>query len=477
MCADATRDADTMLPAISDAFGVGQIMPNDYLKALRTLLGSDLDFRRAEGSCAAHGIHAFGAKFPPALPRMFIAGLTKPGEVVLDPMAGSGTTVLEACLLGRHGIGLDIDPLALRIAAAKMCMPDAGRVREALDALCAAVSCTQDDREEKFKSNFDEETWNFINYWFLPAQSREILLIKREIDKIKDDDLRLFLEISLSSVIIAKRGGCSLALDLAHTRPHRAKVAYDERGNLVFCTVPDPNAAAAHQRKVVRPVLAEFRKRALSNVGAAAPGSGAGIIVRADARRMPLTDDSVDLIVTSPPYAAGAIDYMRAHKFSLIWLGYSLADLRAMRGRSAEVDESCAGSQTTRAVLAALGDRDKQKAKVVGRYYEDMAKVLAEVRRVLRPGRGAVFVVGNSVIRGVDLRIADCFAELGERVGLCVAGVGVRRIDRDRRMLPVSAKQRPDSQIEKRMMEEHVIGFYKPLVAAASCERVSGHGA
>jgi ubiquinone/menaquinone biosynthesis C-methylase UbiE len=106
-----------------------------------------------------------------------------------------------------------------------------------------------------------------------------------------------------------------------------------------------------------------------------------------------------------------------------------------------------------------------------------MAKVLAEVRRVLRPGRGAVFVVGNSVIRGVDLRIADCFAELGERVGLCVAGVGVRRIDRDRRMLPVSAKRRPDSQIERRMMEEYVVGFYKPLVAAASCERVSGHGA
>jgi hypothetical protein len=44
-------------------------------------------------------------------------------------------------------------------------------------------------------------------------------------------------------------------------------------------------------------------------------------------------------------------------------------------------------------------------------------------------------------------------------------------------MLPVSAKRRPDSQIERRMMEEYVVGFYKPLVAAASCERVSGHGA
>jgi len=192
----------------------------------------------------------------------------------------------------------------------------------------------------------------------------------------------------------------------------------------------------------------------------------------ADATR----DADTMLPAISDAFGVGQImanDYLKALR---TWLGYSLADLRAMRGRSAEVDESCAGSQTTRAVLAALGDRDKQKAKVVGRYYEDMAKVLAEVRRVLRPGRGAVFVVGNSVIRGVHLRIADCFAELGERVDLCVAGVGVRRIDRDRRMLPVSAKQRPDSQIEKRMMKEYVIGFYKPLVAAASRERGSGHG-
>lgn len=55
-----------------------------------------------------HRIHGFAAKFSPGLPRYFIKELTLPGDVVLDPMTGSGTTLLEAMLLDRRGIGVDI---------------------------------------------------------------------------------------------------------------------------------------------------------------------------------------------------------------------------------------------------------------------------------------------------------------------------------------------------------------------------------
>ncbi|QLQ06260.1 MAG: hypothetical protein HZY76_09565 [Anaerolineae bacterium] len=50
-----------------------------------------------------------------------------------------------------------------------------------------------------------------------------------------------------------------------------------------------------------------------------------------DAQALPLPDTSVDLIVTSPPYASNAIDYMRAHKFSLVWLGRPIAALTQRR--------------------------------------------------------------------------------------------------------------------------------------------------
>src|SRR3990170_4775245 len=78
---------------------------------LAQLLNGDLNFHNAESHYASHNLHAFAAKFPPQLPRLFIEGLTAPGDVVLDPMMGSGTTVVEAFLTGRHGVGFDLDPL------------------------------------------------------------------------------------------------------------------------------------------------------------------------------------------------------------------------------------------------------------------------------------------------------------------------------------------------------------------------------
>src|SRR5918911_5774729 len=88
-------------------------------RILAELLVGDLNFKSQDSSYASHNLHAFAAKFPPQLPRLFIAGLTLPGEVVLDPMMGSGTALLEAYLLDRQAIGFDLDPLAIRQSQVK----------------------------------------------------------------------------------------------------------------------------------------------------------------------------------------------------------------------------------------------------------------------------------------------------------------------------------------------------------------------
>ena len=91
----------------------------DYVNNLIDILSNDLDFHRKSSSYASHNFHSFPAKFPPQLPLEFIKDLTEPTEVVLDPMMGSGTTVLEAYLAGRKAIGFDIDPLAIIISKVK----------------------------------------------------------------------------------------------------------------------------------------------------------------------------------------------------------------------------------------------------------------------------------------------------------------------------------------------------------------------
>lgn len=86
---------------------------------LEALLKGRLDFQGENTAYASHSFHAFAAKFPPQLPRAFIRALSTPGQAVLDPMMGSGTTLVEALIEGRQAIGVDIDPLAIRIGSTK----------------------------------------------------------------------------------------------------------------------------------------------------------------------------------------------------------------------------------------------------------------------------------------------------------------------------------------------------------------------
>lgn len=76
--------------------------------------------------------------------------------------------------------------------------------------------------------------------------------------------------------------------------------------------------------------------------------------------------------------------------------------------------------------------------------------------RVLKPGKSAIVVVGNSIIRGQDTRIQDCLAEIGQSAGFQAPKIGVRTLDRNRRMMPAGTTTNFDSQIQQRMHEEYV---------------------
>ena len=180
-----------------------------------------------------------------------------------------------------------------------------------------------------------------------------------------------------------------------------------------------------------------------------------------------LPPESVDLIVTSPPYANNAIDYMRAHKFSLVWFGWKIGDLTGIRrqylGHDAasgtgysDLPSQCEGT------LGSLSERDPKKARALRRYFGEMSAVISEMQRVLKRDRAAVVVVGTSNLRGIDVETHKGLAAIAESVGLDLAGMGVRQLDRDKRMMPARWNGVRQSQIEGRMHEEYVIGVLKP---------------
>lgn len=442
---------------------------------LRTLLSGDLNFHDERSQPSAHGFHSFPAKFPPKLPRTFIDSLTLAGEIVLDPMMGSGTTVLEAYLSGRKGIGFDVDPLAILLSKAKLTTLDTAEVdqfsRRIIDEARSSCANRQEILLSALQAKWDLKTLQFVNYWFLKDVQVQLLALSNEIEKIPDNALRTFFQVALSGTIITKTGGVSLALDLAHTRPHRAKILSTESGPVLLDRRNHVNQNRLRfVTKTIRSAFDEFRKKVDQNAHTLTlngTGYHQARIEVGSADRLPLDDESIDLVVTSPPYASNAIDYMRAHKFSLVWLGYSIEQLGEHRkkyfGNEKVADNPFEELPNhTMKIVESIRRLDPRKGLVLQRYYSDMMLVIKESRRVLRPGKSAIFVVGNSIIRGINIGIQDCFAEMGRSIGLEVVHIGIRNLDRNKRMMPASSRPDLSSQIQQRMHEEFVIGYYKP---------------
>jgi DNA modification methylase len=445
-----------------------------YRQTLIDILSGDLDFHD-QGAYASHNFHSFPAKFPPQLPSIFINALTEPGDLVLDPMNGSGTSSLESFLAGRIGIGFDIDPLALKIASVKVSDLDIATLnrigQELILSTREKVNNQQGLLETMLDERFDRKTRDFVDYWFTHNVQIEIISLLSEIETVTDARVKNFFELVLSAVIITKSGGVSLALDLAHTRPHKPRIVVDTDGYIIegkeFASDKSNKMKALTKR--LRSPIAEFEKRYKKNIAgliATSRSKCPPLISFANSQALPLTDNCVDLIVTSPPYASNAIDYMRAHKFSLVWFGRQIDDLGEIRnsyvgGEATKNFQFEKLPSFTQSIVDEVGGLDEKKGLVLWRYYSEMTRALKEMHRVLKRGKSAIVVVGTSQLRGRDTETQNCLADIGQSIGFDVAKIGVRGLDRDRRMLPAGFEVDRNSQIQQRMHEEYVIGYVK----------------
>ncbi|MDI6897387.1 DNA methyltransferase [Methanocella conradii] len=413
-------------------------------ESLSSLLSSDLNFHDKNSTYSSHAIHAFAAKFPPQLPRAFIESLTNPGDVVLDPMSGSGTTILEAYLLNRRGVGCDIDPLAVKMARVKTTPLEVDCFQLIPEVIRNAVNILKDEAKvnQAISSRFDRKTKEFIDYWFFPETQKELMALLLAIDNYEKGPVRELLEVIFSSIIVTKSGGVSRARDLAHSRPHL-----------------DPEKKPRNAIKAFEQRLLKF-----APIIAALPVHDyPATIKQCNAKSLSIKDNSVHLVMTSPPYA-NAIDYMRANKFSLVWLGMSISDLGKLRSKY--IGNEATGKmkmemlpEYTESILSSLMAKDKKKEAVLRKYYMEMRDAMREMYRVLIPGHYAILVVGTSIMRGVDVKTPQCLGDIARTLGFQLETIQSRELDRDRRMMPFG---NGNTHIEQRMVTEEVIILKKP---------------
>jgi hypothetical protein len=109
-------------------------------------------------------MHAYAAKCPPQLVKFGGENFSQPYDLILDPMVGSGITLIEACLSGRNAFGFDIDPLSCLIAKVKSTLVDAKSYEQAEAALVALRSHPQGAAiaqflNEQLYHNFEPAQW------------------------------------------------------------------------------------------------------------------------------------------------------------------------------------------------------------------------------------------------------------------------------------------------------------------------------
>lgn len=385
-------------------------------------------------------IHPFAARMAPEIAFDALKALPV-GATVLDPMSGSGTVLRTISELGFNGIGFDVDPLAVLMSKAWTTKVSSKRFLKRADYIVKKAEKIKLQSVTLPWIDYDSATNDFIKFWFAKKQINELRKLSFLINKEKGTCSSLF-KIALSRLIITKSKGASLAADVSHSRPHKVKEEND------FAVIKEFESSCARIAKIMD------EKKPIGKVN----------VKLGDARKLSrIKDNSIDSIITSPPYL-NALDYMRGHKLSLVWLGHKIHDLSMIRSESvgSEKAKGLKDIELAKALTRGLKEIEslpERKIKMIYRYALDIHKLMKESSRVLKTNCNATFVVGNSSIEGVYIKNTSIVAEAAKNFGLQIIKRKQRIIPDSRRYLPPPSIVK--SGLNKRMRTESVLTFIK----------------
>ncbi len=364
-----------------------------------------IDAKRVDTTYITHGYHRYPAKFIPQLARRLIEEYSVEGNTVLDPFCGCGTTLVESIVCRRYSYGYDINPISILISMAKVRRLDPSLLSEAFDQIQIQFSevTAEPPKNER------------IDYWYREEQKDELAKLLQVIRNFENADIRRFFLCGFSNIL----KNCSIWHQKSNkpTRDFKKKVPdvmrtfnrqirMMQKGNMAFWELMNEYTFSAN---------AECR----------------------DSRKLPLVNESVDLVVTSPPYVT-SYEYGDLHQLSMLWLE-GLEDLKSFRERfigsalrriESEKEEY---ETLTRSSLAAeigknLERKNGKTASSVVSYFQSMYEIWTELYRVLRVGGKVCIVIGNTSLKGVPIINAEVFVEQMQRLGFVLIDLIKREI-------------------------------------------------
>lgn len=230
-----------------------------------------------------HPIHPFPARMAPGIALNVLSSARKPLRV-LDPMMGSGTVLVMARAYGHHATGVDVDPLAVLLARVWASALDQQEVVVAGESVLAKARSIFDSITygSAYPADCGKDTRRFLRYWFDEYARRQLTALAIAIGRVRRKPIKDALWCAFSRLIITKSSGASLAMDLSHSRPHKAFHRAPVKPFDGF-----PAAVSMVAKNCVSSKAQDRGPKATTILG--------------DARNLSVASNSFDLVLTSPP--------------------------------------------------------------------------------------------------------------------------------------------------------------------------------
>lgn len=455
-----THEPEAPAPKLEDLFATslfesGAVNNEDkkLVEVLKSLPVDFWDFKDDDVREYTHGIHNYPAMMVSPISRNILRIMKeiKPIDSVMDPFMGSGTVLVESMLAGVKDIyGSDINPFAVYLSQVKTTRIDINALQSEAQLLYDRINTVYSEYDLQIESaddimrnsyNLDltaKDGWGKsaysylskyvednqikisipdfknIGYWFKPRVILLLSLIKEQIKKIENEDVRNFIFIAFSETIrfvSNRRNG-----EFKMFRMTPAKVDNFEPDVIKeFTAILDRNIEKMNA----------FNEACEEN----SVNSKVNVLNNNASTLQDVPDNSIDLVITSPPYGDSrtTVAYGEYSRLSLQWLDlFDLSEKEIMG-----IDKSLMGgvkfrngfeftvpSNTLRKSLEKIKDSDLERAGDVYSFYLDLEKTIKAIANKTKSGGYQFWVVGNRTVKGEVLLTDRIISEVAETYGL-----------------------------------------------------------